>query len=180
MSGHEPDLDDASDAGSERAPVAGWRDAGGFDADADAVEVEVDDRHGEEYRSGLDSRRELRERILALLYESEAKALPTGEVLAGLPLDPDPWVAEIVAGVGDRRDEIDALLRANARNWSLERMPTIDRSVLRFAVYELLACPETPVAVVLNEAVALVKHYSTEDSGKFVNGLLSAIAAKVR
>ena len=134
----------------------------------------------DEYRAGLDSRREQRERILALLYEVEAKAATADEVLAALPLDPDPWVAEIVAGVGQRLDEIDGLLRATTRNWSLERMPSIDRALLRVAVYELLACPETPTAVVLNEAVALAKHYSTEDSGKFVNGLLSAVAGKVR
>lgn len=136
--------------------------------------------HDEEYHSGLDSRREQRERILALLYEAEAKSVSPAELLGELPLDPEPFVAEIVGGVGERRDEIDGLLRDTTRNWSLERMPAIDRALLRVAVYELLACPDTPTAVILNEAVALAKHYSTEDSGKFVNGLLSGVAKKVR
>lgn len=136
--------------------------------------------HDEEYHAGLDSRRELRERVLNLLYEAEAKSQNPAELLGELPLDPDPFVAELVGGVGERMDEIDVLLRANTRNWSLERMPSIDRALLRMGVYELLACPDTPTAVVLNEAVALAKHYSTEDSGKFVNGLLAAVATKVR
>lgn len=142
--------------------------------------VADDDRHDDEYHAGLGSRRELRERVLSLLYEAEAKSTNPALLLGDLPLDPDPFVVELVAGVGERFDEIDTLLRDNTRNWSLERMPAIDRALLRVGVYELLACPDTPTAVVINEAVALAKHYSTEDSGKFVNGLLSAVAAKVR
>lgn len=136
--------------------------------------------HDEEYHAPLDSRRELRERILSLLYEAEAKGVNPSAVLPDLPLDPDPFVAELVDGVGQRIEEIDGLLRDNTRNWSLERMPAIDRALLRVGVFELIACPDTPTAVVINEAVALAKHYSTDDSGKFVNGLLSAVAGKVR
>ncbi len=132
--------------------------------------------HDEEYHAGIDSRREQRERVLNLLYEAEAKSRNPAELLDELPVDPDPFVAELVRGVGGRIDEIDQLLRDNTRNWSLERMPAVDRAVLRLGVFELLGCPDTPTAVVLNEAVALAKHYSTEDSGKFVNGLLSAVA----
>ncbi len=138
------------------------------------------DEHDDEYRSGLGSRRERRERVLQLLYEAEAKGQPPGDVLAALPVPPDPWVASVVAGVGQRQEEIDGLLRTHARNWTLERMPAIDRALLRIGVYELLASPDTPTAVILNEAVALAKHYSTDESGRFVNGLLSAVAGVVR
>jgi len=64
--------------------------------------------------------------------------------------------------------------------WELERMAAVDRAVLRLAVYELLEEPEVPLAVVIDEAVALAGQYSTEDSGRFVNGVLSTVAAKVR
>jgi N utilization substance protein B len=82
--------------------------------------------------------------------------------------------------VQDRRDEIDTLLTDHARGWTLERMPVIDRTVLRIATYELLARPDVPTAVVIDEAVELAKRFSTDDSGRFVNGMLSAIAKKVR
>ena len=93
---------------------------------------------------------------------------------------PDPLASLLVEGVEDRRDEIDALLTDHARGWTLERMPVIDRTVLRIATYELLDRPDVPTAVVIDEAVELAKRFSTDDSGRFVNGMLSAIAKKVR
>ena len=80
----------------------------------------------------------------------------------------------------DHRAELDELIVAHARNWSLERMPAIDRNLLRLALYELKDRPEVPVAVVIDEAVELAKRFSTDDSGRFVNGMLSAIAPKLR
>jgi N utilization substance protein B len=67
-----------------------------------------------------------------------------------------------------------------ANGWTLARMPVIDRNVLRMAVYELSYSPDVPVAVVINEAVELAKTFSTDDSGRFVNGVLSAISKVVR
>ena len=93
---------------------------------------------------------------------------------------PDPLASLLVEGVEDQRDEIDALLTDHARGWTLERMPVIDRTVLRIATYELLDRPEVPTAVVIDEAVELAKRFSTDDSGRFVNGMLSAITKKVR
>jgi N utilization substance protein B len=132
------------------------------------------------YRGGLGSRREARERALALLYEAEAKGLPPAEVLAGLPLPPDPFTVALVEGVGAHRAELDDLLRRYARDWKLERMPAIDRAVLRMGAYELCHRPDVPTAAVLSEAVELAARYSTADSGRFVNGMLAAIAAEVR
>jgi N utilization substance protein B len=135
---------------------------------------------GSSYRGGIGSRREARERALALLYESEAKSLPPADVLAALPVPAEPYAAELVTGVGDHQQAIDELIRRFAVGWTLERMPAIDRALLRMAVFELLHEPEVPTAVVISEAVELAKTFSTEDSGRFVNGLLSAVAAEQR
>ncbi|MEO6121974.1 MAG: transcription antitermination factor NusB [Acidimicrobiales bacterium] len=125
-------------------------------------------------------RRQARERALSLLYEAEAKDLTPAEVLADLPIDPEEFAAGLVAGVGERMAEIDALLERFSVGWPVGRMPVIDRNVLRLAVFELLAHAETPVGAVLSEAVELAKSYSTEESGRFVNGVLSSVAAEVR
>jgi N utilization substance protein B len=100
--------------------------------------------------------------------------------VAGLPVAPEPLASLLVEGVEDHRAEIDALLTDHARGWTLERMPVIDRTVLRIATYELLDRPDVPTAVVIDEAVELAKRFSTDDSGRFVNGMLAAIAKKVR
>jgi N utilization substance protein B len=101
-------------------------------------------------------------------------------VLAALPVPPAPLVVTLVEGVEDHRAELDALIEGHARNWSLDRMPAIDRNVLRLALYELKDRPDVPVPVVIDEAVELAKRFSTDDSGRFVNGMLSAIAPKLR
>jgi transcription antitermination protein NusB len=127
-----------------------------------------------------DRRSESRERALTLLYEAEAKGLTGTEVLAALPVAADQMAKRLVLGVDEHIEEIDRLLRKYSRTWTLERMPVIDRSVLRIATFELLACPEVPMAVILDEAVELAKSYGTDDSGKFVNGMLSTIASHLR
>jgi N utilization substance protein B len=127
-----------------------------------------------------DPRSDARERALSLLYEAESKELSPRAVVAALPVRPDPLVVELVEGVEDHGDELDKLIAEHARNWSLDRMPAIDRNVLRIALFELGSRPEVPVAVVIDEAVELAKRFSTDDSGRFVNGMLSAIAPKIR
>ncbi len=126
------------------------------------------------------SRHEARERALGLLYEAEVKGQSPGATVDGLPLAPDPYVADVVTGVGEHLEEIDGLVRRFARNWELERMPALDRAVLRMATYELGHRPDVPRNVVINEAVELAKAYSTDDSGRFVNGVLAGIAAEIR
>ncbi|HTW98256.1 MAG TPA: transcription antitermination factor NusB [Acidimicrobiales bacterium] len=124
-------------------------------------------------------RHQARERALHLLYEAEAKGETPEDVLAGLPAAPDPYARSLVAGVGGRAGEIDALVAGHASGWELTRMPVVDRQVLRLAAYELLAEPEVPAAVVIDEAVELAKEYSTEESGRYVNGVLAAIARRL-
>jgi N utilization substance protein B len=129
---------------------------------------------------GEGPRHEARERALSLLYESEMKRLGTAEILAALSVAPDPFTVALVQGVGDHGERIDALMAAAAKGWEVERMPVLDRSILRLATYELIAETDVPVAVVIDEAVELAKQYSTEFSGGFVNGVLSTIARQVR
>jgi N utilization substance protein B len=125
-------------------------------------------------------RREARERALELLYEAEAKDLPLGDLLASLPIEPEPYALAVARGVGDEIERIDDVIGSTARGWRVERMPAVDRALLRIAVWELVHRPEIPVPVVINEAVELAKQYSTDESGRFVNGVLSRVARDVR
>lgn len=126
------------------------------------------------------TRREARERALSLLYEAESKQTDPASILGDLPVDPEPFVADVVAGVGRNLERIDALISSHAIGWELERMPVVDRALLRMATYELIDRPDVPTAVVISEAVDLAAQYSTDDSGRFVNGVLAAIATEVR
>ena len=83
-------------------------------------------------------------------------------------------------GVDEHHQEIDTIIAKFSEHWSLERMPVVDRALLRIGTFELAWLPEVPTAVAITEAVELAKQYSTKDSGRFVNGLLSRIAAEVR
>ncbi|HLI73580.1 MAG TPA: transcription antitermination factor NusB [Acidimicrobiales bacterium] len=125
-------------------------------------------------------RHEARERALGLLYEAEMKRSEPLEVLAELRVPADPFAAELVTGVAEHGARIDELIAGAAERWELERMPAVDRSILRLGTFELLAELGTPVAVVIDEAVELAKQYSTEASGSFVNGVLSTVARQVR
>ena len=125
-------------------------------------------------------RRVARERALSLLYEAQAKGLSPAAVLADLPAPPDAFAADLVAGVGEAEAEIDDVIGRHAVDWTVDRMPVIDRTVLRIAVFELLHRPEIPTGAIISEAVELAKAYSTEESGKFVNGVLGSVATAVR
>lgn len=125
-------------------------------------------------------RHQARERALGLLYEADLKGLAPAAVLADLPAPPDPYAVVLLEAVAARRDEIDRLVDDAAVGWDLERMAVVDRNVLRLATAELLACADVPTAVVLNEAVELAGAFSTDDSGRFVNGVLATVAARVR
>ena len=127
-----------------------------------------------------DERSDARERALILLYEAESKSIAPSDVVDAQVLTPDGLTLTLVEGVQSRGREIDDLIAAHSKGWTLQRMPTIDRNVLRIGTFELLGRPDVPIAVVIDEAVELAKRFSTDDSGKFVNGVLSTIAPKVR
>lgn len=127
-----------------------------------------------------DERSDARERALYLLYEAHSKGITPTDALALQVLEPDELTTLLVTGVEQHRDRLDAAIAATSRGWTLERMPVLDLSVLRLASFELAERPEVPVAVVLDEAVELAKRFSTDDSGRFVNGVLSALKDELR
>ena len=126
------------------------------------------------------TRREARERALALAYEREQRVIGVEELLGEMPVPPDPYATQLVVGAEKHQEEIDAVIRKFSEHWALERMPAIDRALLRLGVYELGWVSEVPAAVVISEAVELAKQYSTKDSGRFVNGLLGRISEHLR
>jgi N utilization substance protein B len=128
----------------------------------------------------MPTRREARERALSLCYEAEVRGLDADALLAALAAPPDPYAEDVVRGVEVHREEIDAILRKVSEHWALERMPLVDRAVLRIGCYELGWQPDLPTGVVISEAVDLAKQYSTKDSGRFVNGMLARIAEDLR
>ena len=129
----------------------------------------------------VESRRAARERALELLYEAEAKDIPIAELLEQQPIAPADLALELVQGVAVHRERIDELLaRLVAPKWSLDRLAAVDRSIMRLGSYELLAAPERSVALVINEAVLLARRFGTDDSPRFVNGVLSSVASEVR
>ncbi len=124
--------------------------------------------------------RRARERALGLLYEAEAREVGVLDLLGRQDLPPAPLAVELIEGVATHAEAIDGLLEEVAVDWSVPRMAPVDRAILRLAVYELAHRPQTPTAVVLNEAVELANLYSTESSGRFVNGILATVARRVR
>ena len=87
---------------------------------------------------------------------------------------PDPFTDQLVRGAFEQRDEIDRVIQAHSENWRLDRMPVVDRNILRLAVYELMR-QKTPHAVVIDEALELARRFSNEESVAFVNGVLDAV-----
>jgi N utilization substance protein B len=85
------------------------------------------------------------------------------------------FVISLVEGVAEKREYIDDLIQESSRNWSLERMPIVDRNILRMAIYEILFMEDIPLKVTINEAIELAKTYGTDESGRFVNGVLGNI-----
>ena len=125
-------------------------------------------------------RREARERALGLLYEAETKGCTGAELLGDLPVPADEFAAGLVTAVDEHRDRIDGLITQHAKGWTLARMPALDRAALRMGTAELITRADVPTPVVLNETVELASRFSTDDSGRFVNGLLAKIATEVR
>ena len=117
---------------------------------------------------------------MGLLYEAESKTSGAAAVVAALPLPPASFAAALAQGVESEQAELDALIVKYLRGWTIGRMPAVDRIVLRMGVYELVSRPDVPAAVAISEAVELAKRFSTEESGRFVNGVLAAIAGEVR
>jgi len=128
----------------------------------------------------VSARTKYRKRALDILFESELQGLPVGGTLADRVAVNDPpihaYTVQLVEGVAANVERIDSLIAEHAKGWTLDRMPTIDRNLLRIATYEITDVEDVPSAVAIAEAVELAKDLSTEDSAGFINGVLSAIA----
>jgi transcription antitermination protein NusB len=125
------------------------------------------------------ARSKARKRALDVLFEAELRGEPVLEILsertaAGTPPVP-AYAAELVTGVQAHRPRIDELLSGHSHGWALERMPAVDRNILRIGAYELLWQDDVPDAVAIDEAVQLAKDLSTDESPAFVNGLLARL-----
>lgn len=126
-------------------------------------------------------RRTGRENALRALYFIDITGYGVEEVLKiifnneDMPKESLSFAETLVRGTIENKNEIDKLISEYSQNWSIERMPTVDRNILRLATYEFLKMQETPVKVIINEAVEIAKIYSTSESGKFVNGVLDKI-----
>lgn len=120
------------------------------------------------------SRRAARERILKLLFQKDFRSIGWLELLAEQPTD-DRYVREVLQGLESTCSEIDRLIAEKAEGWRLERLHSVDRNILRLAIYELCYREDVPPEVVINEAVELAKKYSSEHSPVFINGILDRI-----
>jgi N utilization substance protein B len=127
------------------------------------------------------ARSKARKRALDILFEAELRGLPTLQLLSerqsvgDVPVQ--PYAAELVRGVATHSERIDELISWNLVDWTLERMPAVDRNILRIGVYELLWADGVPDGVAISEAVALAQDLSTDNSASFVNGVLARIKA---
>ncbi|MGH3737938.1 MAG: transcription antitermination factor NusB [Micromonosporaceae bacterium] len=131
-------------------------------------------------RKIVPARRKARKRAVDILYEAEMRSVDALEVLRQKIDRADPPISEytrtLVDGVSEHQARIDELITTYAREWSLERMPPVDRNIVRVATFELLWCEEIDAPVAISEAVELAKSLSTDDSPRFVNGLLDRLA----
>jgi N utilization substance protein B len=125
------------------------------------------------------ARSKARKRALDILFECEVRGLPLGATLDERVITGEPpvheYTVDLVRGVRDEQPRIDEVLSTYAQDWSLERMPAVDRNALRIGVYEILYVDSVPDAVAVTEAMALVRDLSTDDSPGFVNGVLGNV-----
>ena len=125
----------------------------------------------------MGSRRDARERALQALYQLDMAGTEPDWVAVEEPSDVVEFARELVDGVGAQRERIDKLIADCAEHWRLPRLSRVDLNLLRLATFELLARPEIPPSVTINEAIEIARRYGSEDSAAFVNGVLDHVAA---
>jgi N utilization substance protein B len=132
------------------------------------------------------TRRRARELAFRVIFQADVARVPLREAWAlrceeeRPGASPRALVDDVLAVLEARGDEVDGILRQCAEHWALERLAATDRAVLRAALAELLARPETPSRVVLDEAIEIAKRFGAADSGRFVNGVLDRAAKQLR
>ncbi len=127
----------------------------------------------------MPARSKARKRALDVLFEAELRGSPVLDLLAERTAMASPpvsaYAAALVRGVTAHQPRIDELIAKYAEGWTLDRMPAVDRNVLRIGIYELLWAPDVPDAVAISEAVQLARDLSTDASPTFINGLLARL-----
>ena len=122
-------------------------------------------------------RRTARRQAVFILYQKDLLELTSAAALRRVDeADLDPYARSLVLGVDEEREAIDQVLQGHVEGWSLERLGTLERSILRLATYELLWEASVPEAVVIDEAVQLAKRFCSDEAGAFINGILGSIA----
>ena len=130
-------------------------------------------------------RRKAREITLQVLYQIDASKTDVDEAIElfrdnfGMPRESVEFSTQLIKGTLDHIKEIDALIKDCSEHWSLERMSTVDKNILRIAVCEFLYCDDIPPKVTLNEAIDIGKSYGSDNSGSFINGILDAMYLKL-
>ena len=130
--------------------------------------------------AGLGGRREAREEALSFLYETDLTGDPVDGALAGRAIPLEAYAVEMIEGVDADRTELDDIIGRNLTGWSIHRMAVVDRVIARMATWELRSRADVPTGAVLSEAVELATQYSGEDSPRFLNGVLRAVANELR
>ncbi|CAB4593184.1 unannotated protein [freshwater metagenome] len=133
----------------------------------------------------MSARSKARKAALDILFESDIRGTSSIELLAqrlAQEIDQEnrpvrEFTQELVVGVDAHRRKIDELIATYAQGWDMDRLPAVDRNVLRLAIFEILWSPEVPDAVVIDEALTLVKQLSTDESGGYVHGVLGRVSA---
>jgi len=129
-------------------------------------------------------RRKARKKALEILYEHELIGVPIAEILerrkeSGADKELPEFTQRLIEGVLVHQAEIDRTIESKSEEWLVERMPSTDRNILRICLYEMLYESDIPISVSINEAVEMAKEYGTEDSSRFVNGILGRIAEEM-
>ncbi|MFV0338706.1 MAG: transcription antitermination factor NusB [Chthoniobacterales bacterium] len=134
----------------------------------------------------MGARREGREAAVQYFYQRDLSGEKTPESLSDFfairNLSPSArkFCTKLVQGISEHQEKIDEKIRANAQNYNINRLSAVDRNILRLAIFEITECPDVPPVVSINEAIEIAKKYSTEDSGRFVNGVLDRIHSDLK
>lgn len=133
----------------------------------------------------MSARSKARKQALDLLYETDIRGTNLVETLAARDIQaegPDArpireYTKELVNGVSDNRRKIDELITTYAQGWDMDRLPAVDRNILRLGIYEILWSTDVPISVAIDEALVLAKELSSDDSSKYIHGVLGRIAS---
>jgi transcription antitermination protein NusB len=126
-------------------------------------------------------RRTAREKALQALFQMDMSGMTAEEALANVYEDTpsDEYLDNLVLGTTENKEKIDALIRENLEKWSFDRLAKVDRNIMRVAVFELLEAEDVPNKVIINEAIEIAKTYGDDQSGKFINGVLSKVNSAI-